>query len=77
MGQLAQGPSCHPAFPIAPHGLRADTCRWREVPEFVDAVEHIPDEFRDIHDRTDGEAAACVPNVAILNCWGKMRSWMA
>ena len=40
-------------------------------------VEHISDEFRDIHDRTDGEAARGVLNVAILNCWGSQRRWMS
>lgn len=48
-----------------------------KFPKFVDTVTHIADEFRDIHDRTGGVAAEGELNVAILNCWGKMRSWMA
>ncbi len=48
-----------------------------KFPKFVDAVEHIADEFRDIHERTDGRGAKGELNVAILNSWGKMRSWMA
>ena len=48
-----------------------------KFPKFVDTVTHIADEFRDIHDRTGGVAAEGELNVAILNSWGKMRSWMA
>ena len=33
VGQLAQGPSCHPAFPDRPHGLRRIPVAGREVPE--------------------------------------------
>ena len=63
--------------PIARMGYGGYLSLAAKFPKFVDAVEHISDEFRDIHDRTDGEAARGVLNVAILNCWGKMRSWMA
>ena len=48
-----------------------------KFPKFVDTVTHIANEFRDIHDRTGGVAAEGELNVAILNSWGKMRSWMA
>lgn len=48
-----------------------------KFPKFVDTVTHIADEFRDIHERTGGVAAEGELNVAILNSWGKMRSWMA
>ncbi|KAB7791076.1 1,3-beta-galactosyl-N-acetylhexosamine phosphorylase [Bifidobacterium leontopitheci] len=48
-----------------------------KFPKFVDTVTHIANEFRDIHDRTDGKPAEGELNVAILNSWGKMRSWMA
>ena len=63
--------------PISRMGYGGYLSLAAKFPKFVDAVEHISDEFRDIHDRTDGEAARGVLNVAILNCWGKMRSWMA
>lgn len=48
-----------------------------KFPKFVDTVAGIADEFRDIHERTGGEAAEGELSVAILNCWGAMRSWMA
>lgn len=48
-----------------------------KFPKFVDTVTHIADEFRDIHDRTNDVAAEGELNVAILNSWGRMRSWMA
>ncbi|KAA8819670.1 1,3-beta-galactosyl-N-acetylhexosamine phosphorylase [Bifidobacterium rousetti] len=46
-------------------------------PKFVDTVTRIADEFRDIHDRSGGVAAEGELEVAILNSWGAMRSWMA
>ena len=63
--------------PIARMGYGGYLSLAAKFPKFVDAVEHISDEFRDIHDRTGGVAAEGELNVAILNCWGKMRSWMA
>ena len=63
--------------PIARMGYGGYLSLAAKFPKFVDAVEHISDEFRDIHDRTGGVAAEGELNVAILNSWGKMRSWMA
>ena len=63
--------------PIARMGYGGYLSLAAKFPKFVDAVEHISDEFRDIHDRTDGEAARGVLNVAILNCWGSQRRWMS
>lgn len=48
-----------------------------KFPTFVDTVAHIADEFRDMHERTGGAAAEGRLTVAILNSWGKVRSWMA
>lgn len=48
-----------------------------KFPKFVDTVTHIANEFRDIHDRTGGEPAEGELTVGVLNCWGRMRSWMA
>ncbi|MBT1178509.1 1,3-beta-galactosyl-N-acetylhexosamine phosphorylase [Bifidobacterium vespertilionis] len=48
-----------------------------KFPKFVDTVARIADEFRDIRERTGGRPAEGMLNVAILNCWGRMRSWMA
>lgn len=39
-----------------------------KFPKFVDTVAGIADEFRDIHERTGGEAAEGELSVAILNC---------
>ncbi|MBA4555949.1 1,3-beta-galactosyl-N-acetylhexosamine phosphorylase [Bifidobacterium bifidum] len=63
--------------PIARMGYGGYLSLAAKFPKFVDTVTHIADEFRDIHDRTGGVAAEGELNVAILNCWGKMRSWMA
>ena len=57
--------------PIARMGYGGYLSLAAKFPKFVDAVEHISDEFRDIHDRTDGEAARGVLNVAILNSLGQ------
>lgn len=48
-----------------------------KFPKFVDTVTHIADEFRDIHERTGGVPAEGELEVAIVNSWGAMRSWMA
>lgn len=63
--------------PIARMGYGGYLSLAAQFPKFVDAVTHIADEFRDIHDKTGGEAATGELNVAILNSWGRMRSWMA
>ena len=63
--------------PISRMGYGGYLSLAAKFPKFVDTVTHIADEFRDIHDRTGGVAAEGVLNVAILNSWGKMRSWMA
>ncbi|MGL5347216.1 MAG: 1,3-beta-galactosyl-N-acetylhexosamine phosphorylase [Peptostreptococcaceae bacterium] len=47
-----------------------------QFPEFVDEVEKICNEFRTIHDNIKGTKAHTAPfKVAVLNCFGKMRSW--
>ncbi|WEV74952.1 1,3-beta-galactosyl-N-acetylhexosamine phosphorylase [Bifidobacterium sp. ESL0800] len=48
-----------------------------KFPKFVDAVSQISDQFRELYEKTGGEGSEGVLNVAILNSWGKMRSWMA
>lgn len=63
--------------PISRMGYGGYLSLAAKFPKFVDTVTHIADEFRDIHDRTDGVAAEGELNVAILNSWGRMRSWMA
>ena len=47
-----------------------------KFPEFVDEVEKICEEFRTIHENTKKAKAHTAPfKVAVLNCWGKLRSW--
>lgn len=49
-----------------------------KFPDFVDRVEQITDEFREIHDHSNGTPSYVAPfKVAILNSWGKLRSWMS
>ncbi|WRS31184.1 1,3-beta-galactosyl-N-acetylhexosamine phosphorylase [Actinomycetaceae bacterium MB13-C1-2] len=47
-----------------------------QFPEFIDQMEAIADEFRSIHDNSAGELPANArPVIAILNSWGKLRTW--
>lgn len=46
-----------------------------KFPKFVDAVEHIANEFREIYDRTQGHGADTHLTVALLDTWGALRSW--
>lgn len=63
--------------PISRMGYGGYLSLAAKFPKFVDTVTAIADEFRDIHERTGGKPAEGELNVAILNCWGRMRSWMA
>lgn len=46
-----------------------------DFPEFVDYVESVCEEFRELYDNVKGCTPYCVKRVAVLNCWGKMRAW--
>jgi 1,3-beta-galactosyl-N-acetylhexosamine phosphorylase len=47
-----------------------------QFPDFVDKVEKITNEFREIHENIQGtKAYAPKFKVAVLNVWGKIRSW--
>ncbi len=46
-----------------------------KFPEFVDYIKSVCDEFRTLYDNIQGVTPYCVKRVAVLNCWGKMRSW--
>ncbi len=46
-----------------------------KFPEFVDYVESVCNEFRELYDNIRGTTPYCIKKVAILNCWGKMRAW--
>ncbi len=46
-----------------------------QFPEFVDYVESVCEEFRELYENIKGTTPYCVKRVAVLNCWGKMRAW--
>ncbi len=46
-----------------------------DFPEFVDYVESVCKEFRELYENIKGCIPYCVKKVAVLNCWGKMRAW--
>jgi 1,3-beta-galactosyl-N-acetylhexosamine phosphorylase len=45
-----------------------------QFPDFMDYVTRIADEFRDLYDKACTKPL-CLARVAVLNVWGKMRSW--
>ncbi len=46
-----------------------------QFPEFVDYVEQVCNEFRELYGNIKGTTPYCVKTVAVLNSWGKARSW--
>lgn len=46
-----------------------------KFPKFVDYIEQVTDEFRLIYDNINGGKPYTGIKVAILNSWGKLRSW--
>ncbi len=46
-----------------------------QFPEFVEYVESVCGEFRELYENIRGTEGYCQKRVAVLNCWGKMRSW--
>lgn len=47
-----------------------------QFPEFVDRIEEICQEFRDIYDAAEGKhPQVASPRVGIVNAWGKLRTW--
>ena len=46
-----------------------------DFPEFVEYVESVCAEFRELYENIKGTTPYCVKKVAVLNCWGKMRAW--
>lgn len=49
-----------------------------EWPGFVEQIEKVVGEFRQIHNLTAGTKSHMAPfKVAILNCWGGIRRWMS
>ncbi len=46
-----------------------------QFPEFMDYVESVCNEFRLLYTNIKGTTPYTVKTVAVLNCWGKARSW--
>ena len=46
-----------------------------QFPEFIDYVESVCNEFRELYENIKGTTPYCVKTVAVLNSWGKMRAW--
>ncbi len=46
-----------------------------DFPEFVDYVESVCQEFRELYENIKDCVPYCVEKVVVLNCWGKMRAW--
>ena len=46
-----------------------------QFPDFVDYVESVCREFRELYDNIKGTTPYCIKKVAVLNSWGKMRAW--
>ena len=46
-----------------------------QFPDFVEYVESVCKEFRELYDNIKGTTPYCIKKVAVLNCWGKMRAW--
>ncbi len=44
-------------------------------PEFICYVESVCNEFRELYSHIGGAKPCCIKTVAVLNCWGKARSW--
>ena len=46
-----------------------------DFPEFIQYVESVCDEFRELYENIKGTTPYCVKTVAVLNAWGRARSW--
>ncbi|MGI5989673.1 MAG: 1,3-beta-galactosyl-N-acetylhexosamine phosphorylase [Lachnospiraceae bacterium] len=46
-----------------------------QFPDFVDYVESVCREFRELYKNIKGTTPYCAKTVAVLNSWGKQRSW--
>ena len=46
-----------------------------QFPAFIDYVEKVCDEFRELYGAIGGAKPWCAKTVAVLNSWGKARSW--
>ena len=46
-----------------------------QFPDFIDYIESVCNEFRELYENIKGTTPYCVKTVAVLNSWGKMRAW--
>ena len=46
-----------------------------EFPEFIDYVQSVCEEFRELYENIRGTTPFCFKTVAVLNAWGGARSW--
>ncbi len=46
-----------------------------QFPEFIDYVESVCNEFRELYENIRGTTPYCCRKVAVLNSWGKVRAW--
>ena len=46
-----------------------------QFPEFIDYIESVCNEFRELYENVKGTTPYCIKTVAVLNAWGKMRAW--
>ena len=46
-----------------------------ELPEFIDYVQSVCEEFRELYENIRGTTPFCFKTVAVLNAWGRARSW--
>lgn len=46
-----------------------------KFPGFIDYIESVCNEFRELYENVKGTSPYCAKRVAVLNCWGKMRAW--
>ena len=46
-----------------------------QFPAFIDYVQSVCDEFRQLYDSIGGASPWCAKTVAVLNAWGRARSW--
>lgn len=46
-----------------------------EFPDFMEYIKRVCQEFRELYENIKGTTPYCAKRVAVLNCWGKLRSW--
>ena len=46
-----------------------------KFPEFIDYIESVCNEFRELYENVKDTTPYCIKTVAVLNSWGKMRAW--